>query len=202
MHLIVVRRDGAEYRICTPSCDADGTWTVPLELAAAGVYRAFADFSVDGEQHDPRPPTSSSPAATFEPRPFPAPAAGRRDRRLRGPPATRGDPAPARRARCTFTVTRGGAPGRGLEPYLGAKGHLVALREGDLAFLHVHPERGPAAAAEIDFERRASRPPAATASSCSSRTTAACTRRRSRSRWRDEPGGRERRSGSSCRSRG
>jgi hypothetical protein len=23
---------------------------------------------------------------------------------------------------------------------LGAKGHLVALREGDLAYLHVHPE--------------------------------------------------------------
>ena len=25
------------------------------------------------------------------------------------------------------------------EPYLGAGGHLVALREGDMAFLHVHP---------------------------------------------------------------
>ena len=29
-----------------------------------------------------------------------------------------------------------------LQPYLGADGHLVALREGDLAFLHVHPEEG------------------------------------------------------------
>ena len=27
-----------------------------------------------------------------------------------------------------------------MEPYLGARGHLVALREGDLAFLHVHPD--------------------------------------------------------------
>jgi hypothetical protein len=26
-----------------------------------------------------------------------------------------------------------------LQPYLGAKGHLVALREGDLAYLHTHP---------------------------------------------------------------
>ena len=25
------------------------------------------------------------------------------------------------------------------ERYLGAGGHLVALREGDMAFLHVHP---------------------------------------------------------------
>ena len=27
-----------------------------------------------------------------------------------------------------------------VEDYLGAKGHLVALREGDLAYLHVHAE--------------------------------------------------------------
>src|SRR5262249_20793433 len=38
-----------------------------------------------------------------------------------------------------FTVTRAGRPVP-IEDYLGAKGHLVALREGDLAFLHVHPD--------------------------------------------------------------
>ena len=27
-----------------------------------------------------------------------------------------------------------------MQDYLGAKGHLVALRQGDLAFLHVHPD--------------------------------------------------------------
>lgn len=27
----------------------------------------------------------------------------------------------------------------GLQPYLGAYGHLVALRAGDLAYVHVHP---------------------------------------------------------------
>jgi hypothetical protein len=37
-----------------------------------------------------------------------------------------------------FAITRNGAPVE-TEPYLGAGGHLVALREGDLAFLHVHP---------------------------------------------------------------
>ncbi|MEA2446087.1 MAG: hypothetical protein QOJ12_3379 [Thermoleophilales bacterium] len=40
-----------------------------------------------------------------------------------------------------FTVTRGGQTIH-VEPYLGAGGHLVALREGDLAFLHVHPMEG------------------------------------------------------------
>jgi hypothetical protein len=30
-----------------------------------------------------------------------------------------------------------------LQPYLAAYGHLVALRQGDLAYLHVHPEGVP-----------------------------------------------------------
>src|SRR5262249_41248965 len=38
-----------------------------------------------------------------------------------------------------FDITRDGQPVT-TEPYLGAGGHLVALREGDLAFLHVHPK--------------------------------------------------------------
>ncbi len=38
----------------------------------------------------------------------------------------------------TYRVTRAGEP-VDVEPYLGAAGHLVALREGDLAYLHVHP---------------------------------------------------------------
>jgi hypothetical protein len=37
-----------------------------------------------------------------------------------------------------FTVQESGRSIR-TEPYLGAFGHLVALRWGDLAFLHVHP---------------------------------------------------------------
>jgi hypothetical protein len=40
----------------------------------------------------------------------------------------------------TITVERDGEPVTTLEPYLGAFGHLVALRQGDLAFLHVHAE--------------------------------------------------------------
>ena len=45
---------------------------------------------------------------------------------------------PGREADLRFTITKDGEPVR-TEPYLGAGGHLVALRDGDLAFLHVHP---------------------------------------------------------------
>ena len=46
-------------------------------------------------------------------------------------------------AKLTLTVTRNGEKVTDLEPYLGAYGHLVALRAGDLAYLHVHPEGTP-----------------------------------------------------------
>ena len=38
-----------------------------------------------------------------------------------------------------MTVSRDGNPVTDLDPYLGALGHLVAIRDGDLAYLHVHP---------------------------------------------------------------
>ena len=40
-------------------------------------------------------------------------------------------------------VSRDGRPVTDLQPYLGAYGHLVALRSGDLAYLHVHPNGEP-----------------------------------------------------------
>ncbi|MFC5669074.1 hypothetical protein [Streptomyces incanus] len=42
-----------------------------------------------------------------------------------------------------LTVSRDGKPVTDLQPYLGAYGHLVALRSGDLAYLHVHPNGEP-----------------------------------------------------------
>lgn len=38
-----------------------------------------------------------------------------------------------------FEVRDSGETSR-LEPYLSALGHLIALRDGDLIYLHVHPE--------------------------------------------------------------
>lgn len=55
-----------------------------------------------------------------------------------------GDVSVGSRSTLAFDVRRAGAPVEALEPYLGALGHLVAVREGDLAYLHVHPlETGP-----------------------------------------------------------
>ena len=151
MHLIVVRRDGTRFQHLHPEMDAAGTWTVPVELGAAGVYRAFADFSVGGEQRTLATDLFVS-GGDFEARPFPAPRplaeTGGYEVQLDA-----GDPVAGEPAALTFAVSRGGRPVVDLAPYLGAKGHLVALREGDLAFLHVHPEEDhEAGAEEIEFE--------------------------------------------------
>jgi hypothetical protein len=49
-----------------------------------------------------------------------------------------GAPHAGKEADLSFTITRNGQE-VSVDPYLGANGHLVALRDGDLAFLHVHP---------------------------------------------------------------
>jgi hypothetical protein len=36
-------------------------------------------------------------------------------------------------------VNEDGSPVEGLEPYLGQAAHLVAIRQGDLAYVHLHP---------------------------------------------------------------
>jgi hypothetical protein len=41
-----------------------------------------------------------------------------------------------------LSISSNGRPVTDLQPYLGAYGHLVALRSGDLAYLHVHPNEG------------------------------------------------------------
>ena len=51
----------------------------------------------------------------------------------------------------TATVSRDGEPVTDLQPYLGAYGHLVALRDGDLGYLHVHPEGDTGPGPEIAF---------------------------------------------------
>jgi hypothetical protein len=50
-----------------------------------------------------------------------------------------GNPKANESSMLTLSVSRNGKPVTDLQPYLGAYGHLVALRESDLAYLHVHP---------------------------------------------------------------
>jgi hypothetical protein len=136
LHLIVVRSDLVGFQHVHPMLDADGTWRVPVDLSRAGDYRVFADFTPAG-----------SPALTlganvhvggdYDPQPLPQIAA---TSVVDGyTVAINGTPKANEPSMLTFTVSRNGKPVTDLQPYLGAYGHLVALRPSDLAYLHVHP---------------------------------------------------------------
>ncbi|WP_428962397.1 hypothetical protein [Micromonospora fluostatini] len=140
MHLIVVRRDLSGFRHVHPEMSADGTWRTATPLAGPGTWRVFADFVPTGADPLTLGVDVTVPGAV-EPRPLPAPA---RTTTVDGYTVTLdGDLHPGRASGLTLTVARGGAPVDDLEPYLGAYGHLVVLRQGDLAFLHVHPDGSP-----------------------------------------------------------
>jgi hypothetical protein len=140
LHLIAVRRDLSAFQHVHPVLAPDGTWSVPLDLTAPGDYRVFADFTATGGPALTLGADLAVPGA-FEPRPLPAPAA---TATVDGYTVDlTGELTPGRSSPLTLTVSRDGMPVTDLQPYLGAFGHLVALRAGDLAYLHVHPDGVP-----------------------------------------------------------
>ena len=134
MHLIVVRRDLTAYQHLHPSLDSTGTWTTDLTLGEAGVYRAYADFERDGKKTVLA--GDLFVAGGFAPAPLAAPVSAVEVDGYRVELDAHAEAGVE--STIEYRITRAGEP-VDVEPYLGAAGHLVALREGDLAYLHVHP---------------------------------------------------------------
>ena len=146
LHLIKIRRDGSGFQHVHPTLADDGVWTARLTLAP-GSTRLFADFTptdgpalvlgtdleVDGAYRPDAPTPVTRVARVGEYRVEIA-----------------GDLISGESSPVTLTVIRNGEPVTDLQPYLGSYGHLVTLREGDLAYLHVHPEDS-GAGPEIPF---------------------------------------------------
>lgn len=140
LHLIAVRRDFSGFQHVHPTRAADGTWSTTLALTP-GAWRVFADMAPQGGE----PMTLGADVSVAgDYAPVAAPAEDVRTASVDGYTVTlKGDLAPGADSTLTLSVSRGGQPVTDLDPYLGAFGHLVALRTGDLAYLHVHPEGHP-----------------------------------------------------------
>jgi hypothetical protein len=136
LHLIVVRRDMVGFQHVHPVLDGDGTWSVPVDLSRAGDYRVFADFVPAGGEALTLG-ADLHVAGRYDPRPLPV---AQTSTVVDGYTVTlSGTPEANESSMLTLTVSRNGKPVTDLQPYLGAYGHLVALRVSDLAYLHVHP---------------------------------------------------------------
>ncbi|MBN8424372.1 heavy-metal-associated domain-containing protein [Microbacterium esteraromaticum] len=153
LHLIVVRNDGREYRHVHPELDPKtGVWSLPWSWNAAGTYRLYADFASGGVSAT----LSRSVDVAGQLTPEPETVVTRRDTVDGFDVTVSGDLVAGTGSELTVEVSRDGGPVTVLEPYLGAFGHLVALRDGDLAYLHVHahgeePQPGDLAGPEVVF---------------------------------------------------
>jgi hypothetical protein len=123
-HLLVVRRDLQGFQHLHPVLGADGVWTATLDRPIeAGAWRAVLetepsgggvlvmgiDLLVGGEAAPVAVPPPSNVAIV--------------------------DGLTITRQGLWFTVT----PSDSLQPWYGQSAHLVAFREGDLAYAHLHP---------------------------------------------------------------
>lgn len=142
LHLIVASRDLGIYRHLHPTRAADGTWGIPVELPRAGGYRVFADFTPAKKGAENLTLGADLAASgSYQPQQLPAPNTTAKihgyEVRLDGALI------PGKASELKLKVSRDGRPVTDLQPYLAAYGHLVALRSGDLAYLHVHPNGEP-----------------------------------------------------------
>jgi hypothetical protein len=150
LHLIVVRTDLTGYQHLHPTLDSDGTFTIDLRTPRPGIYRAIADFVIDGRKYVLGTSLTAPGSARNIPLRPPAlkSSADGYAVELQRPAQL----AAGQEAQLTFRITRHGQPVGDLEPYLGSYGHLVALHGPELAYSHVHPISADPASGAITFD--------------------------------------------------
>jgi hypothetical protein len=147
LHLVLVSRNLVDFHHLHPELAESGTWSVTLPALAAGSYRVYADLQ----------PTGADPVTLAT------------DLDVRGAESDVALPAPESASEVDgYVVERQGSvlrPGEAevafdvrvdgqtvvTDPYLGAAGHLVAIRAADMGYLHVHPLEVEPGSSQIRF---------------------------------------------------
>jgi hypothetical protein len=142
-HLFVVSEDRTFFAHEHPERRPDGSFQLPIRLPQSGMYRVLADFYPQGGT-----PQLIAKSLLVGPGPQVAvpEAPGNMEIRLRTEPA---QPVTGQRTMLFFDVN----PAAGLEPWLGAWGHLLMASEDLLDMVHVHPkwEYQPEVAPTVQF---------------------------------------------------
>lgn len=139
-HLVVVRRDLGGAQHLHPAPDAAGRWSLPVTLPDAGTYTVVVD--VRPADADDRVVLAADLTLPGTVRTTDLPAE-QRTATVGGVIATlTGDLQAGASRPLTLTLLRDGRPVPDLQPFLGARGHLVALRRTDLAYLHTSAQDG------------------------------------------------------------
>jgi hypothetical protein len=127
LHAVLVRPDLSGFQHVHPEIRDDGTWDVTL--TEPGQWHIVFDTTPAGAGNPVVVSANLDDETVIATVPLPAPD-----------DTVEIDGLVVTRDGFTFTVTDAtGGMAIGLEPYLGQPAHLVALRQGDLAYTHLHP---------------------------------------------------------------
>lgn len=148
LHLILVKEDLSSFQHLHPKLRTNGRFTQQVSIPNAGGHRLIADFSTAGQGHVLTQPlkVNGTPRSKALPKPALAAKAGDFNVAINSTDLTVGEGAST-----TFTITKNGKAVKNLQPYLGAMGHLVVLKEGSLEYIHAHPEQTKAKSGVVGF---------------------------------------------------
>lgn len=138
LHVVLIRPDLSGFRHLHPDIGADGTFVVPIDepgkwhIVVDGKPAGAADSIVLATNVDDEVPVEPVTLPTAE-------------------DEITVDDLTIVHDGVNFTVTsKDGSPADGLEPFLGQSSHLIAIRQGDLAYLHLHPVESATATFSFD----------------------------------------------------
>ncbi|MGO4255408.1 hypothetical protein [Marmoricola sp. RAF53] len=143
LHLIAVSEDFSRYHHLHPyPQDSDVDW-LTQDALEPGRWRLYADFQEKGRE--PAVATTRIDVAGAPPAGgiFPATGEVTESEEDGYRVALLGDLKAGGENELRFRISEDGVPVTDLQPYLGAYGHLVVLREQDGAYQHAHPHDGP-----------------------------------------------------------
>lgn len=145
LHVIIVADDLSWYAHEYPKQRRDGAFELRTIFPNPGRYVLFHNFMPEGGDVQVVAAEVVVPGEPPERQPLDVDATAPKD--VGGYTVQlqfQDRPAAGREASLAFTVTRDGEPVRNLEPYLGARGHLVIISEDLQNFVHGYPlEEGP-----------------------------------------------------------
>lgn len=156
MHLIVVSEDLQRFEHLHPEYKGDGLFAQRLTFPVAGRYKLFADYVPEGGSAAMSAVWVEAAGAASASAPPARPAPDTKlEQTVSGTKiALSVDGAvPGGEAALTFTLTDAGTkkPADGMEPVLGAAGHIVIVSEDVESYLHVHPADGTAPGPSATF---------------------------------------------------
>ena len=152
VHLIMIREGLDEFAHVHPAVDEQGNLTISHTFSKAGMYRLYADYKpkdntatiataqieVTGER-SPAPPLVSN-----------APGKVTADGLVANLELS--DAKGGKEAEVRFRLaSESGQPIDNLEPYLGARGHLVVISANGDQYVHAHPIDSTTASNEVAF---------------------------------------------------